>query len=497
MSERNPDGIEGAVEPESAELVEGVEARAEQASSETRVESRGRRLTGRSKGSPARREFQAEVRSTLTAEERLLVLDAWKRSGLPGGSFSKLVQISTHTLNAWRRRFDELGPEGLSDHPRGAPTGSRLPEPTRRAILLMKESHPEWGSERIHAMLLRGEGFAASAGAIVRVLDEAGYEPVELATNPHPDRPRSFERAKPNQLWQSDLFTFVLKRENRRVHLVVFLDDHSRFVVGYGLHATASGALVREVLEAGIRNFGAPEEVLTDNGPQYVTWRGRSAFTRLLERRGIRHVVSRPRHPQTLGKTERFWGTLWRECLERAIFQGLDDARRRVGLFIDYYNFQRTNQGIGGLVPADRYFGAAPEVQKALASRVAANAADLARDGVPRQAFYLAGRVGGEGISLHGEGGRVILTRTDGHREEVDLEATGRRAEPGESFAWPTPVAVTCGPEVVLDGPEPEEEPRETEGATFRAEPSSQEGGSGDDEPPGQPDPAAGEEAKP
>jgi transposase InsO family protein len=42
------------------------------------------------------------------------------------------------------------------------------------------------------------------------------------------------------------------------------MDDHSRFLVGYGLHASASGALVREVLEAAIGNFGAPVEVLTD-----------------------------------------------------------------------------------------------------------------------------------------------------------------------------------------------------------------------------------------
>lgn len=450
------DEIDGVGETPRVGIAPGPDERAENNAEERDDTPSGRLLTGRRKGSPFRRAPEPAPRSTLTAEERFLVLDAWRRSGLRAGEFGKIVNLSSHTLSGWRRRFDELGPEGLSDHPRAIPRGSRLPEATRRAILAMKESHPDWGSERIHAMLLRGEGFAASAGAIRRVLSEAGYEPVEVPTRPHPDHPRSFERARPNQLWQTDLFTFILKRENRRVHLVVFLDDHSRFIVGYGLHATASGALVREVLEAAIANFGAPEEVLTDNGSQYVTWRGRSAFRRLLDRRGIRHVVARPRHPQTLGKTERFWGTLWRECVEKAIFQGIDDARRRIGLFIDYYNFQRTNQGIDDLVPADRYFDAASEVRKALAARVAANAADLARDGIPRQAFYLAGRVGGEGISLHGEGGRVILTKTDGSREEVDLEAPGRRSEPGDSFAWPTPVAVTCGPDVVLEGPESE-----------------------------------------
>lgn len=458
MSGGSGDGSEDSAGTRSDAPVESTVEKAESQFEDSPGSRTGVRLTGRRKGSPFRRESEPEPRSTLTAEQRFLVLDAWKRSGLPASDFAKIVQISSHTLAAWRRRFDAMGPEGLSDRPRMIPKGSRLPEATRRAVLSMKETHPDWGSERIHAMLLRGEGFAASAGAIRRVLGEAGYEPAEVPTKPHPDHPRSFERARPNQLWQTDLFTFMLKRENYRVHLVVFLDDHSRFIVGYGLHATASGALVREVLEAAIRNFGAPEEVLTDNGTQYVTWRGRSAFRRLLDRRGIRHVVARPRHPETLGKTERFWGTLWRECVEKAIFQGIDDARQRIGLFIDYYNFQRTNQGIDDLVPADRYFEAAPEVRQTLAARVAANAADLARDGVPRQAFYLAGRVGGEGISLHGEGGRVILTRTDGSREEVDLEAPGRRAEPGETFTWPTPVAVTCAPGVELEGPESEEE---------------------------------------
>jgi len=56
------------------------------------------------------------------------------------------------------------------------------------------------------------------------------------------------------------------------------------------------------------------------------------------------------------------------------------------------YNFQRPHQGIDGLVPADRYFGAASEVKKTLAARVAANALELARHGVPKQALYLTGR---------------------------------------------------------------------------------------------------------
>jgi hypothetical protein len=242
----------------------------------------------------------------------------------------------------------------------------------------------------------------------------------EVPTRPHPAKETRFERAKPNALWQTDLFTFVLKRQNRRVYLVAFMDDCSRFIVGYGLHASQSSALVLEVLRAALAGYGAPEEILTDNGSQYVTWRGKSAFTRELEKRGIRQIVARPRRPQTLGKIERFWGSLWRECVESAVFVDLGDARQRIGHFIDHYNFQRSHQGIDGLVPADRFFGAAPEVKRTLEARVQANALSLARQGLPKAPFYLTGQAGGQPFSVHAEGERVILTNADG-RKEIDL----------------------------------------------------------------------------
>lgn len=267
------------------------------------------------------------MRLGFSPHERLLILDTWQRSGLPAGDFAPLVGLSKHTVYLWKKRFAEHGPAGLTEQPRGARTGSKLSEVTRRTIVLLKEAHPEWGCQRISDELARGPAMAASPGAVARALHEAGYQLEERVTRPHPDKVRRFERARPNQHWQTDLFTFVLKRQNRRLHLVGFSDDHSRFVVGYGLHASASSALVLEVLRAAIASYGPPEEILTDNGPQYVIWRGKSQFSRELEQQGIRQVISRPKHAQTLGKVERFWGTLWRECLQRAVFLDLEDTR--------------------------------------------------------------------------------------------------------------------------------------------------------------------------
>jgi transposase InsO family protein len=378
---------------------------------------------------------------TFTPEQRLLLLDIWKRSGLAAGDFAPLIGLSRATLCSWRQRFERLGPQGLLDQPRGAPKGSRLPEVTRRTILMLKDSHPEYGCQRISDELARGPALGASATAVGTVLKEAGYVLEEVTSQPHDERVRRFERASPNQLWQTDLFTFMLKRQNRRVHLVAFLDDHSRFVVGYGLYASPTAVLVIETLRSAIVSYGPPEEVLTDNGPQYVTWRGTSAFRKELDKQGIKHIVAHPKRPQTLGKVERFWGSLWRECLERVVFKDAEEARVRVGLYIDHYNFHRPHQGIDGVVPADRYFGAAPEVLRTLKERVAANALELAQHGVPRSPLYLAGQVGGKSVALHAAGERVFLSKEGERRQEIDL---GAPAGPGESL--PEPVTPTMHP---------------------------------------------------
>ena len=416
----------------------GVAERGEDGVGRPRRRSRARRTVAK--------EASARPRS-FTPEQRLMLLDVWQRSELPASDFSELAGVSPHSLYTWKKKFDAEGPAGLVGLKRGRPKGSRLPEPTKRAILMLKRSYPDWGRQRIHDELVRAEGLEASPGAIGKVLSNAGYVVEEAATKPHAPPVKRFERARPNQLWQSDLFTFLLRRQNRRVYLVAFLDDCSRFVVGHALSASASGVFVRDCFEAAVANHGLPEEVLTDRGPQYAVWRGTSAFTKLLVRRGVKHRLSRPRHPETVGKTERMWKTLWEELLREAVFKDLEDARARIHSWFDHYNFSRPHQALDGLVPADRFFQAAPERKRALKERVEENALEIARGGAPRKPFYLAGRVGDQPISLHAEGDKVVLIREDGRREEVDLVATGWRDRPlGEP---PKDVAMETGVEAL------------------------------------------------
>ena len=101
----------------------------------------------------------------------------------------------------------------------------------------------------------------------------------------------------------------------------------------------------------------------------------------------------------------------------------------------------------------------APQVLSTLRARVEANAKEFAQHGVPRKSFYLTGRVGDEAISLHAEGERVVWTKGDGTREEVDLTAPGRRADgigvpqmlpdavaTDGTAAWPVPPEVEQPP---------------------------------------------------
>lgn len=368
-------------------------------------------------------------RRQLTPIQRMLVLDVWLRSGLSAGDFSPLVGVSRHTLYAWKRDFKKDGPAGLSDKRRGGRKKKKLTVAAERAVLMLKKLNPDYGGLRISQELFRSQGLDASEDQVRRVLRDAGYEYEEVTTTPRRHPPRRFERARPNQLWMTDIFTFVLKKQNRRVYLVGYMDDHSRFITAFGVHTSATAAVVLEILTTGITSFGPPEEVLTDNGPQYASWRGRSRFNREVEKLGIRQVLARPKRPQTLGKIERFWQTLNRECVERAIFEDLTDARRRIGHFVDYYNFRRPHQGIDGSAPADRYFGVASEVKQMLEQRVADNALELARHGIPKRPLYLTGAVGDKTFSVHTAGERVVLSRSGGKPEEIDLVAPDGAAQ--------------------------------------------------------------------
>ncbi len=365
------------------------------------------------------------------AEVRLRMAQAVVDRKTPVGMVSQLFGIPGTTVVEWARRYRKYGSdttkwaqEAREKSDKGVMDSGRGTDPRRDAVVRLRAEHPEQGTRRIRDVLARFEGLGVSETTVRRILHEEGLleEPVEAADKPRPAEHR-FERAEPNQLWQSDIFTFLLRR-HQRLYVTAFLDDYSRYVVSLVVAHHQRSSLVLEALARGIAEYGAPREVLTDQGRQYVAWRGKTEFEEELRRQGIHHIKSRPHHPATLGKTERFWKTLWDEFLSRTVFADFEDCQRRMGLFVQSYNFRRPHQGIGGAVPADRFFRAAPQVRAAIEHGVAENALELARARPQRKPFYLVGRFGDRDLSvaLSGSG---LMVRLGDVEETIPLRGVG------------------------------------------------------------------------
>ncbi len=387
---------------------------------------------GRRKKRACSRRSDGRLRNaSYTADQKRTALEALERSGRKLADFAVLWGVSAHSLRRWKGLYEEHGPKGLERRPRSKATrpddGRVLAGSVRAEITRTKRRFPEFGMRKVRDFLRRFQGVSVSEGSVRKVLREEGIEPApqvkKRRKKSHP--PRRFERAKPGQLWQSDITSFVLRRHHTRVYLIVFLDDHSRYVTSWGLATHQKAPLVHETLLDGIARFGKPEEVLTDQGPQYFAWRGKAAFQKLLVREGIGHVVARTHHPQTVGKCERLWKTVGEEFWDRAAPQDLSEARERIGHWFAFYNHFRPHQGIDGLVPADRFFGAEDALRKTLETQLTANELALAVSDTPRTSVFLFGQIGDEQVSVHGERGKLVIQTPDGQQRELELNDLG------------------------------------------------------------------------
>jgi transposase InsO family protein/transposase-like protein len=388
-------------------------------------------------------------RGPYPASKRRQAVEAYLKSGLTQEDFCRTWGVTVGTLIRWVRTYQEEGPQGLEGYARAKKDdkrkGRKIAKQVLDEVVRIKTEKPQSGLMYIRQVMSRFKGVNISTGAIKKTLVEAEIPLVtkQVKRKRSSDKIRRFERALPMQLWQSDITSFVMTRHSQRVYLTVFMDDYSRYVVAWGLAVRQTAEFVSEVLLDGVSKFGKPEEVLTDQGRQYFAWRGKSDFQKILDREGIRHVVSRSHHPQTLGKCERFWETVGQEFWKRVKPQDLGDAKKRFAHFINHYNHFRPHQGIEGLAPADRFFGVASEVRKTMEEMMAENQLRLAIGEAPRSPVFLVGQIGDQPISLHGEGGKLVLSTAEGLRKEMSYGEFGHLkkggdngSEDGEEATW-------------------------------------------------------------
>ena len=262
--------------------------------------------------------------------------------------------ISRFSIYDWQRKVEKAA-AGQGESPTSGPAPADIEAQRDAEIRAEYKRHPGLGPSQIKNQLRR-KSVKVSVHTTRRVMEEAGYRPPKVKREPHDER---WESVRPNHVWHLD---FVHRHINRASTFnLILLDDYSRFVVGHGTDDAERGALVIDTFEQAVARYGRPEMVIHDKGSAFWSWRGISKFTALLVELGIDQIEAQ--HKEWNGKIEVFNANLHKELFDVQRFYDVAEMKRRLAAHLWWYNHERTNHALGGLlVPADRYYGRADEV---------------------------------------------------------------------------------------------------------------------------------------
>lgn len=264
--------------------------------------------------------------------------------------------ISPKTGYKWLQRNAVEGSEGLLDRSRRPETSpGRTPAVMEHAVLTLRDQHPAWGGRKLQTRLLTlGHDGVPSPSTITAILRRHGR--LDATQGAQHSAWRRFEHAVPNDLWQMD-FKGHVALQHGRCHPLTILDDHSRYALCLTACANEQTATVQQALSETFRRYGLPWRMTMDNGSPWGD-DGVNPYTPLtvwLIRLGIRISHSRPYHPQTQGKDERFHRTLNAELLAHQSFSDQAAAQRHFDAWRSVYNLERPHQALGMKPPISRY----------------------------------------------------------------------------------------------------------------------------------------------
>lgn len=264
--------------------------------------------------------------------------------------------ISPKTGYKWISRCIREGVYGLKDRskcPHNSP--GRTADELEQSVLTIRDEHSAWGGRKIRRILLtRGFSHVPAPSTITEILRRHGRLKSE-ESSPHKTWKR-FEHEAPNRLWQMDFKGHFPMENGGRCYPLTILDDHSRFSTCLKACGDEKGRTVQPVLTDTFRRYGLPECMIMDNGSPWGI--GRHSFTHLtawLIRLGIYVSYSRPYHPQTLGKDERFHKTLNVEVLANRSLYDLMHCQKKFDDWRDIYNTVRPHEALDMKTPAQCY----------------------------------------------------------------------------------------------------------------------------------------------
>lgn len=268
--------------------------------------------------------------------------------------------VSRNTVYRWRRRGDEL-----ADRPCRPHHSPRRTSFEREAALLAARWEWRWGPDRIGPMT------GIPRRTAYRILRR--FRAHRLRELFPPERPArgTFVATQPGEVVQIDIKSLGRLTRGRRhdrigqgkatigrghgahvgyehVHVAVDAASRRTYVeVRDGLGAQDCAAFVRNAV-AHFDGIGIHvRRVLTDNGAGY-----KRTFADACSAAGVRWTRTKPYHPWTNGRVERFIRTIQRECLD-ADFQDDEERRYRLDRWLAFYNRDRPHTALGGLSPED------------------------------------------------------------------------------------------------------------------------------------------------
>jgi transposase InsO family protein len=263
--------------------------------------------------------------------------------GVSKGWVSRLV--------ARYRAEGEAAFEPRSRRPRASPNAT--PDATVELILelrrVLTRRGLDAGADTIRWHLEHHHQIRMHRSTIYRTLQRGG-----LVVPTPTKRPRSsyirFAAEQPNECWQAD-FTHWRLADGTDTEILTWLDDHSRSALRVTAHRRVSGPIVLSEFRTAIDQHGPPASTLTDNGMVFTTRLsggrgGRNGFESELVRLGIHQKNSRPNHPTTCGKVERFQQTMKRWLGSQPAAATLLELQAQLDEFITIYNQHRPHRSL-------------------------------------------------------------------------------------------------------------------------------------------------------
>jgi len=281
-------------------------------------------------------------------------------AGKSQGEVARLYGVSqprvSQLVAAWRAGgWDALEPR--SRRPRSNPNATPA-EVADRVLALRAELSADGldaGPHSIAGILEDEMDTPPGVTTIWRILTRAG------AITPEPrKRPRRswlrFEADLPNECWQAD-FTHVPLADGTDAEVLLWIDDHSRFLISATAHHRVTGSIVVATFQTACARHGTPQSTLTDNGFVFTTRHrgGPNAFEVELRELGIAQKNGTPNHPQTQGKVERLNQTLKKWLDARPPTTDLTALQGLLDEFTDHYNHRRKHRSLHRRTPAVVY----------------------------------------------------------------------------------------------------------------------------------------------